>query len=152
MQFGHTLRHVLEQIVYANPWFGPVKLIKIDFVDGYYWVPLSSCGALQLAVVLPANFQDPLIAITIVGLFLLVNMLVVTTHHLPRDIMHQRPVEKLPSLQIALQRKEQVFLVYIQKRFHKERWRDNAGNKTLPLCNGPWFDFSCAPDIRSNQE
>ena len=63
MQFGHTLHHVLEQIVYANPCFGPVKLIKIDLADEYYQVPLGSHRALQLAVVLPANFQDPLIAI-----------------------------------------------------------------------------------------
>ena len=50
-------------IVYANPLFGPVKLIKIDLVDGYYWVPLSAQGALQLVVVLPFSFANTLIAI-----------------------------------------------------------------------------------------
>ena len=65
MQFGHALQHINDSNVYANPRYGSVQMIKIDLKDGYYWVPLSTWGALKLAVALPTMTEtnDTLIAI-----------------------------------------------------------------------------------------
>jgi hypothetical protein len=63
MQFGQTLQRIIQRIVYANPTFGPVRLMKLDLADGYYRVPLATSGAAQLGVILPYGAQDePLIA------------------------------------------------------------------------------------------
>ena len=63
MQFGRAFQRVLERIVYANPRFGPVHLLKIDLSDGYYRVPLNARGALHLAVALPSSRRRPLLAV-----------------------------------------------------------------------------------------
>jgi hypothetical protein len=59
MQFGHTLRCIIQRLVYCNPTFGPPLLAKIDLADGYYRVPLSSTAALHLAVLLPSDVPGP---------------------------------------------------------------------------------------------
>jgi len=63
MQFGRAFQRVIERIVYANPRFGPVHILKIDLSDGYYRVPLNARGALQLAVAMPSSRRRPLLAI-----------------------------------------------------------------------------------------
>jgi len=63
MQFGHTLKRILENVMYTNPHFGPVKMIKIDLADGYYRVPISACSLRALAVNLLTSFQEALIAL-----------------------------------------------------------------------------------------
>ena len=68
MQFGHTLQCLLQSITYANPKFGPVHLLMINLTNGYYCIPLSATGVLQLRVILPRkpeNFE-PLIAFPII--------------------------------------------------------------------------------------
>jgi hypothetical protein len=55
MQFGTALPRLLQRLAYCNPSLGPPLLAKLDLVDGYYRVPLSSTAALQLAVVLPTD-------------------------------------------------------------------------------------------------
>jgi hypothetical protein len=57
MQFGSTLKRLLQRLVYANPDFGAPLLMKVDLADGYYRIPLSPEAALELAVVLPPD-QD----------------------------------------------------------------------------------------------
>jgi hypothetical protein len=57
MQFGRTLKRLLQRIVYCNPRHGPPLLAKIDLADGYYRIPLSPSAALWLAVVIPSD--DP---------------------------------------------------------------------------------------------
>jgi hypothetical protein len=58
MQFGGALQRFLQQLVYANPTYGPPLMAKIDLADGHYRVPLSPTAALQLAVVLPADASN----------------------------------------------------------------------------------------------
>jgi hypothetical protein len=53
MQFGHALPRLLQRIAYANPSHGPLLLLKLDLVDGYYRICLSPEAALELALVLP---------------------------------------------------------------------------------------------------
>ena len=63
MQFGHALQRVLQRIVYANPAFGPVYLMKLDLADGYYRVPLATSGVPHLGVILPYSAgEEPIIA------------------------------------------------------------------------------------------
>jgi len=63
MQFGRALPRILQRIAYANPRFGPVHLIKVDISDGYYRIPVTASGALNLAVALPSCRRQPLLAI-----------------------------------------------------------------------------------------
>ena len=63
MQFGKALPRILQRIAYANPRFGPVHLIKVDLSDGYYRIPITPSGALNLAVTLPSSRRAPLLAI-----------------------------------------------------------------------------------------
>ena len=63
MQFGKALPRILQRIAYANPRFGPVHLIKVDLSDGYYRIPITPSGALNLAVTLPSSRRNPLLAI-----------------------------------------------------------------------------------------
>ena len=65
MQFGHALWRLLHQLVYANPKFGPVHLIKVDIADGFYRLHLNPQAIPALGVILPAldpTNSEPLIA------------------------------------------------------------------------------------------
>ena len=63
MQFGHTLKRVLQHIDYANPAFVPVLALKCDLSDGYYRIPLAPSAIPLLGVVMPYNpGEQPLIA------------------------------------------------------------------------------------------
>ena len=53
MQLGQAFTRFLHQIAYANPAFGPPRMLKLDLADGYYRVRLTPTAALELAVVLP---------------------------------------------------------------------------------------------------
>jgi hypothetical protein len=40
MQFGTALQHFLQNLVYANPQFGPPLMAKTDLADGFYHIPV----------------------------------------------------------------------------------------------------------------
>mmetsp|Transcript_905 Transcript_905/g.1359 ORF Transcript_905/g.1359 Transcript_905/m.1359 type:complete len:413 (+) Transcript_905:2296-3534(+) len=63
MQFGKALPRILQRIAYAHPRYGPVHMIKVDISDGYYRIPITPSGALNLAVALPSPRRRPLLAI-----------------------------------------------------------------------------------------
>ncbi len=54
MQFGRTLRRLLQQLHYAPPQHGPVYMLKTDVADGYYRVWLRSPDVPLLAVAFPS--------------------------------------------------------------------------------------------------
>jgi hypothetical protein len=58
MQFGRTLRRILQAVVYASPRHGPVFLFKLDVADGYYRVGLRPNDIPKLAVTFPAAPGD----------------------------------------------------------------------------------------------
>ena len=64
MQFGGTLKRLLQQILLAKPEHGPVFALKIDLSDGFYRVPLRPSDVPRLGVVLPPlpDSQDDIIA------------------------------------------------------------------------------------------
>ena len=53
MQFGGTLKRLLQKIYAAKPRYGPVYLLKIDLSDGFYRVPLCPAHVPRLGVILP---------------------------------------------------------------------------------------------------
>jgi len=63
MQFGRALQRLLQRIVNSNPRFGPVYMCKVDLSDGYYRIPLTSRGCLELAVPIPSTHRWPLLAV-----------------------------------------------------------------------------------------
>ena len=50
MQCGRTLQQVLWYVFTADSRHGPVLLLKMDLLDGFYQLHLSPTGALKLAV------------------------------------------------------------------------------------------------------
>jgi hypothetical protein len=67
MQFGHALQRLLEAINNTNPWYGPVYLIKIDIVNGFYRVWVNTDNIPKLSVVFPAmSDSDQLIVFPLV--------------------------------------------------------------------------------------
>jgi len=67
MQFGRTLRRILQKLADANPMYGPVYMAKYDMSDGFYRLQLSLDSILPLAVMLPTMSQeDPLVALPLV--------------------------------------------------------------------------------------
>ena len=65
MQFGRALQRVIHSIVFANPAYGPVYLIKVDLSDGFYRVWLNLRDIPKLALVLPplTDSTEPLVAL-----------------------------------------------------------------------------------------
>jgi hypothetical protein len=55
MQFGRALPRVLQGIFDANTRFGPVFLIKVDIVDGFYRISINPAGIPKLGVVFPTE-------------------------------------------------------------------------------------------------
>ena len=53
MQFGQTLKRLLQRIHRANDVFGPVYMPKIDLLDGFYCLWLQLEDRLKLAVLFP---------------------------------------------------------------------------------------------------
>ena len=67
MQFGRTLKRVLQQLANANPAHGPVYMAKYDMSDGFYRLQLAMNAILPLAVMLPTmEHEDPLVALPLV--------------------------------------------------------------------------------------
>jgi hypothetical protein len=63
MQFSHALQRVLEAIHNADPWYGPVYLIKVDIADGFYRLWVNTDDIPKLGVVFPAmDNMEPLVA------------------------------------------------------------------------------------------
>ena len=65
MQFGRALTRVIHSIVFANPAYGPVYLLKVDLSDGFYRVWLDLRAIPKLALVLPplTDSKEPLVAL-----------------------------------------------------------------------------------------
>lgn len=64
MQFGKALEWIIRKIVTANPRKGLVKIIKVDFSDGFYRMQLAIADLLKLAVTFPSQpGEPPLLAI-----------------------------------------------------------------------------------------
>ncbi len=59
MQFGHALPRVLQELVYANPQFGPVHLLKVDVADGFYHIHLNPTDVSTLSVAFPSLANLP---------------------------------------------------------------------------------------------
>lgn len=53
MQFGGTLERVIRAILGANPWYGPILLLKVDLSDGFYRIPLEPADIPGLGVAFP---------------------------------------------------------------------------------------------------
>lgn len=69
MQFGTAPLRMQEDLMRANPIFGPVYMSKNDMSDGFYRIRLTSSGSLKLAVILPAGLvpdQPQLVALPLV--------------------------------------------------------------------------------------
>jgi len=67
MQFGHALDRILREILLADPIHGPVYLIKIDIIDGFYRIALNIDDIPKLWVVFPTlPGEEPLVAFPLV--------------------------------------------------------------------------------------
>jgi hypothetical protein len=67
MRFGQAFQCLLEDIVNANPRFGPVYLCKIDISDGFYRVQLQAKDIPKLGVSFPEeNDGEHLVAFPLV--------------------------------------------------------------------------------------
>lgn len=59
MQFGRTLERLINQVVRADPRYGPVQFFKIDIADGFYRVWLTIRDIPTLAVSIPSMPGEP---------------------------------------------------------------------------------------------
>jgi hypothetical protein len=67
-QFGKALQRIIENIVNANPLFGPVYLCKVDIADGFYRVDLRPADIPKLCVIIPpTGDHETLIAFPLVS-------------------------------------------------------------------------------------
>ena len=67
MQFGHALDRYLREILLANPALGPLSLIKVDILDGFYRIALNLNDIPKLGIVFPTDKeQQPLVALLLV--------------------------------------------------------------------------------------
>jgi hypothetical protein len=67
MQFRKALQMILQSLVDANPKYGPVYLIKVNIVDGFYCIWLNTTDIPKLACSLPAQLgNEPLLALPLV--------------------------------------------------------------------------------------
>jgi hypothetical protein len=67
MQFGRSLERILWEILFANPAYGPVQMIKLDISDGFYRIGLNIDDIPKLGVVFPTLPGDkPLITFPLV--------------------------------------------------------------------------------------
>jgi hypothetical protein len=58
MQFGTALQRVIENIVNANPRFGPVQLCKVDIAEGFYRIEVRPADIPKLGVIIPSRTED----------------------------------------------------------------------------------------------
>jgi hypothetical protein len=67
MQFGKALERIIQDVVEANPWYGPVYLMKVDIADGFYRVWVRAPDIVKLAVSIPTlEGEEPLLALPLV--------------------------------------------------------------------------------------
>jgi hypothetical protein len=67
MQFGKALERLIQDIVEANPRYGPVYLMKVDIADGFYRVWVRAPDIVKLAVSIPTlDGDEPLLALPLV--------------------------------------------------------------------------------------
>jgi hypothetical protein len=59
MQFGKALQRIVDDIVNADPRWGPVYLCKVDIADGFYRVDVRTDDIPKLGVVLPSLPSEP---------------------------------------------------------------------------------------------
>ena len=53
MRFGHTLQQLLQRKYNADPYHGPIYMMKVDIADGFYCVGLAPEDVPSLGVCLP---------------------------------------------------------------------------------------------------
>jgi hypothetical protein len=53
MQFGKANERLQSHLVKVNPRYGDCHMYKVDILDGFYRVPLSTSGVPKLGVCLP---------------------------------------------------------------------------------------------------
>ena len=53
MQFGHALQQILQRMYDADPYHGPIYMIKVDIAGGFYRVGLAPEDVPSLRVYLP---------------------------------------------------------------------------------------------------
>jgi hypothetical protein len=58
MQFGTALQRAIENIVNANPRFGPVQVCKVDIADGFYRIEVRPADIPKLGVIIPSQTED----------------------------------------------------------------------------------------------
>jgi len=64
MQFGRALQRMLQDIVQADPRFGPVYLMKVDIADGFYRVAVNINDIPKLGVAFPVQpGETPLVGL-----------------------------------------------------------------------------------------
>ena len=64
MQYGQALDRLIRKIVYADPAFGYVYLIKADVSDGFYRIGLRPQYAPKLGLIFPSGKEEePMVAI-----------------------------------------------------------------------------------------
>jgi hypothetical protein len=67
MQFGKAVERLLQAAVRADPKFGPLLQYKLDILDGFYRIALSTSGVQRLGVMLPGfPGLPPLVAFPLV--------------------------------------------------------------------------------------
>ena len=55
IQFGHALNLILCEIILTDLSLGPVKLMEVEFSDGFYHVNLKIDGTPKLGEVFPTK-------------------------------------------------------------------------------------------------
>ena len=58
MQYGHTLDHLLREIVFADPALGPVYLLKADVLDGFCRIGLRPEDDPKLGLIFPGGADE----------------------------------------------------------------------------------------------
>ena len=67
MQFGHALKHILREIICADPKLGPVYLSKLDISDGFCHINLAVEDIPKLGVFFSVkDGEEPLVAFPLV--------------------------------------------------------------------------------------
>jgi hypothetical protein len=59
MQFGKALQRIIDDIVNADPRWGPVYLCKVDIADSFYRVNIRTNNIPKLGVALPSLPSEP---------------------------------------------------------------------------------------------
>ena len=66
MQYGRSLDRLIRGVVIADPALGPVHVLKVDVIGGFYHNGLCPTDAAKLGLVFPLEVEDKkLVAISL---------------------------------------------------------------------------------------